>query len=156
VLQGNAPNVPPLVPQSPINGFAGDANASAAVECGVIVGVMALIVALGALVLDQDGSTLLHDSGIVLGRIIPLPRYSGWSGRACGRVKPVPSLMRRCGPAGIIDTSATRASKKGCPHAQAHQAVQARRARPSDGRSWPRRRSDRPGRRARRTGAGSG
>jgi Flp pilus assembly pilin Flp len=72
-LQKNAPNVTSLADQSPIDGFAGDANGSAAVECGVIVGVIALIVVLGALILDQDISTLLNDIGIFLGRIIPLP-----------------------------------------------------------------------------------
>jgi Flp pilus assembly pilin Flp len=59
----------PIAPRSPDEGFAGDANASAMVECGLIVGVIALVVALGALLLDQDISTLLSDIGIALARI---------------------------------------------------------------------------------------
>jgi len=39
------------------------------VECGLIVGVIALIVVLGALVLDQDIATLLGDIGIALAQI---------------------------------------------------------------------------------------
>jgi Flp pilus assembly pilin Flp len=64
--------MPPVTPPSPIEGFAGDANASAMVECGLIVGVIAVVVAIGALLLDQDISTLLSDVGVVLARI-PLP-----------------------------------------------------------------------------------
>ena len=56
----------PIAPQSPDEGFAGDANASAMVECGLIVGVIALIVVLGALALDQDIATLFGDIGISL------------------------------------------------------------------------------------------
>jgi Flp pilus assembly pilin Flp len=56
----------PIAPRSPDEGFAGDANASAMVECGLIVGVIALIVVLGALALDQDIATLFGDIGISL------------------------------------------------------------------------------------------
>ena len=59
----------PIAPRSPDEGFAGDANASAMVERGLIVGLIALIVVLGALVLDQDIATLFGDIGIALARI---------------------------------------------------------------------------------------
>jgi len=65
--------MPPAAPRSPIEGFAGDAKASAAVECGVVLGVIALIVAIVALVLNQDVSALLNDIGVFLARFqLPL------------------------------------------------------------------------------------
>ena len=55
-----------------MNDFAGDANASAAVEWGIILGIIALVVVLTALVLGTDILTLLSEIGVFLVRIIRL------------------------------------------------------------------------------------
>jgi pilus assembly protein Flp/PilA len=55
-----------------INRFRRDEDGPAMVEYGLLVGLIALVVALGALVLGQDISTLFSEVGSYLSKI-PIP-----------------------------------------------------------------------------------
>jgi Flp pilus assembly pilin Flp len=55
-----------------IGRFGNDRHATAMVEYGLIVGVIALVVAAGALALGQDISTMFSNIGSVLAKV-PIP-----------------------------------------------------------------------------------